>query len=420
MEIRSRTSWKDQLKENLFPKLEQDLTADVVIIGGGLAGIISGYFLVLEGKRVVLLEERKALGSFATGHTTAFLTGVIDTNLVTLAEMFGEERAAKVWQSGLASIDEFERIIEKEKIDCEFMRCPYFDYANNPKQFSSLEKEHEIASKLGFQTSLSRTNDLSFPNFGYLKMEEQAKFDPLKFLNQLANKAKNLGLKIFADSEVIGIDRGRLITAKTQNGSVKAEKLIVATYQPFDNRGTWFKKGMYRSYVFEINLAPGQIAEGLYVDGDNPYHYFRIDRLGEYDRMIIGGEDHRKEFKTDRMKQKSFRLLSDYAKNILRGKTHEFVRKWDGPILEPIDGVALIGSVEPNEFVATGFSGNGMTYSMISGLIFCDLVLNRENPWVELYNPKRIPGFSQLAKKGRDYLGEFFGGPLFRSPKPAY
>jgi glycine/D-amino acid oxidase-like deaminating enzyme len=164
---------------------------------------------------------------------------------------------------------------------------------------------------------------------------------------------------------------------------------------------------MYKSYVLETKIEDGLIAEGMYLDVNNPYHYFRIDKGQDQDRMIIGGEDVKAIFKVD--KDKSFGALQEYLRSILSGIKFEITKQWSGPILEPSDGIALIGETYPNEYVATAFSGNGMTYAAISANIISDLILGQTNAYARLYDPKRIPNIKQLVLKGVDYVEEALG-----------
>ncbi len=125
----------------------------------------------------------------------------------------------------------------------------------------------------------------------------------------------------------------------------------------------------------------------------NPYHYFRIDRnqgpQDKYDRMIVGGEDNREEAEFN--KQKNFNALKDYLKNTFGAQDYAITRKWNGPIMEPSDGLALIGEFKPQQLLATAFSGNGMTYSLIAATIFKDIVLGKKNSLIKIYDPTRVP-----------------------------
>jgi glycine/D-amino acid oxidase-like deaminating enzyme len=177
---------------------------------------------------------------------------------------------------------------------------------------------------------------------------------------------------------------GSITTVKTAAGSLTAKDVIVATYAPFNKPGTAkYIRGMYSSYVFEIRLPEGIFTEGLYWDTESPYHYFRIDRRGTFDRMILGGEDHRSELPVNQ--KKKFDALEKYLAGFLGGRSYEILRKWIGAVLEPASGLPLIGAYKPHQFVATAFSGNGMTYAMVSALIFRDLILGKKNPWTDVF-----------------------------------
>jgi glycine/D-amino acid oxidase-like deaminating enzyme len=175
---------------------------------------------------------------------------------------------------------------------------------------------------------------------------------------------------------------------------------------------------MYLSYVFEVRVPKEHFQEAVYEDDANPYHYFRIDKGKDHDRMIVGGEDHKDIFgKT--LVEKSFAGLEKFLKKIMGDRPYKILKRWHGPILEPSDGLPLIGEIKPHVYLAAAFSGNGMTYSMISALIIRDLVLGRKNSknsknsWADIYAPKRALFHpKRLALKARDYAEEFAGGAL--------
>lgn len=410
----TKSTWEELKKSKARPALAQTLSADVVIVGGGMAGILSAYLLSKEGFRVVVLESEKLL-SGATSYTTAFITQSIDTDLADQIKIYGAKGTKLIWQSHGRAIDLIEEIVQKEKIDCEFKRCSNYAYANTAEDFQYLIEEQEVSEKLGFNTRLYRKNSLNFPNGGYLETKNQAKFHPTKFLQKVIDIAEKNGVQFFEDSEVLALSGKKLITAQTKRGKVVAKQAIIATYKPFNRpKETFLKKGMYVSYVFEVAVAKGRFKEGIYEDTENPYHYFRIDRGKKKDRMIIGGEDHRAELQ---LSDQSFKALEKYLKKIMDGRPYTITKKWKGPILEPSDGLALIGRIKPNQLVATAFSGNGMTYSAITAMLLRDILIGKKNSWAKLYDPERIPGPKRLITKGRDYLEELYRGAIKNSLK---
>jgi glycine/D-amino acid oxidase-like deaminating enzyme len=404
MNIEETPTWKQGIEKLSFPKLEENLICDVAIVGGGLAGVLTAYMLAKSGKKIVILEKDK-VGSGATEYTTAFITQNVDTDLPELVKIFGEDKARLVWQSGKDAIDMIEKIVNDENIDCEFMRTSLFTYANDQKEYEELEQNAKLESDFGFDVGKPGKSDLGFTNTGFYELRNQAKFHPLKFLSALSEKLSRYGVQIYEKSEVTKI-KHEDASVKIEVGDyvVSASEVVVATYQPFHNRIRLFlKRGMYKSFVLEAQIPKRTISDGLYQDMDNPYHYFRID--GE--RMILGGEDVKSIFKID--SKRSFKALEEYLHKILPGVEYVITRRWTGPILEPSDGLPLIGETFDKEFVATAFSGNGMTYSAISSMIISDLILGKSSVYALVYDPKRIPSLKQLFMKGSDYIDEFFG-----------
>ncbi len=406
------STWRKFKKNKEYPKLIKDMRADVVIIGGGMAGVLNAYRLSQSGLKVILLEK-KTLGTYATMDTTAFITKVIDTNLSKMSEIYDDKTAKLVWQSGEKAVDEFERIIEEEGIDCEFVRCPNFIFANSKKQFEELKDEYQEYRRLKIKAELHPDpTALNFRNYGYIEVPNQAKFHPAKFLFALAEKAAKNGAQIFENTVAKKISEGDQIVVETNGGKIEAKNVIIATYKPITNEKTHLKKAMYRSYIFEARIGKGILPEAIYEDNSNPYTYFRIDSQDNYDRLIFGGEDHKDIFGKTLVNESMNGLKKKFAK-IISKHHYSIVTEWNGPILEPSDGLALIGEIKPNHFVATGFSGNGMTYSMISAMLITDLILGHRNSWQKVYDPKRallVP--KRLASKAKDYIEEFVGGAL--------
>lgn len=403
------SSWKiDKLKN--YPKLTADTEADTVVVGGGLAGVWCAYLLAKAGIDVLLVEKKK-LGSGETEYTTAFLNQTIDTALADLVKMFGEEEAKLVWQSHRDAIDLIEKTIKEERIECEFKRTPVYVYVRDEKEYKYLKEEHECATKLGFSTDLLPSPRLGFKVHGAMIIRNQAKYHPMKFLENLALASEEIGARIHEGTEVEEISSKGGLKVLLKNGRViKAKKVVIATYDPLGNpKETKFKKGMYTSYVYELKVKSGSLPEAMYLDMHNPYHYVRVDRVEKReDRIIVGGEDHRAELKVPAAK--NFKALKEYIDDTFPNLVYKIDKKWSGAILEPSDGLALIGEFSPNKFVACAFSGNGMTYSALTGMLISDLITGRPNPYEKIYDPKRKMRAKAVLTKARDYSEELIGG----------
>lgn len=408
MKIKTESTWDLDTSSPSFASLNKHIKADVVIIGAGLTGMTCAYFLRKTGLKVVVLEESK-IGYGATGVTTAMLTYNIDTAFRDLLEMYGQEKTSLILNSHSEAIDAVENIVRENKIECEFIRCPNYIYSNSEKENYILKKEAETASGLSFKMEFKNDDRLGFKNSGYLEIKNQAKFHPLKYLYHLIRVCQDGKLETYK-GEAIRIEGAGPFTIKTSSFEIGAQKIVVATHAPF-NKKLFFKKAIYDSYVFEAEIEPDKIPEGIYEDTSKPYYYFRLDKKGEKDRLIIGGEDHRRDVKVNH--SKNFQSLMDRIKIIFSGLEYRILRKWTGPIIETIDGLAYIGSYDnKNIFYATGFSGNGMTYGTLAGKIISDIILDRKNPYANLYSPLRKPTLKGLYFKGRDYFSELGKGAV--------
>jgi glycine/D-amino acid oxidase-like deaminating enzyme len=416
-----KSTWNKGIEFKQYPKLDRDLEADAVIIGGGITGITAAYMLAKAGKKAVLLEKA-SLSESVSAYTTAFITHIIDTGISEMEGMFGGDTARDVWQSHADAIDIIEKQVKEGGIDCEFMRCSNYMYANDDAEWQELAEEAESAHKYGFDLEQKKDGNIKVKNAGYLEIKNQAKFHPLKYLEALKAEAAEAGAMIFDGTEAEEISKGNPAEVKAGGFSVAAPKVLIATYDPFNKPAEIFAhKGTYTTYIIELSIPSGSLKEGIYEDEENPYHYFRVDTKGESQRVLLGGEDHRHELPLD--ENKAFAALEAYWHQILPGIPYHIIEKWSGPIIEPADGLALIGTYSekyPGCFLATGFSGNGMTYGTIAAKMFTEFALGNEIPWKDLYDPTRTQNVRALWQKGKDYIEELargYGKDVMRNPK---
>ncbi len=393
-------TWLPSRKPITYPSLTKSAAADVCVIGGGITGILCAYRLAAAGRRVLVLEAHR-IGSDATAKTTAFITQAIDTDPEELSSLFGQATAKNVWDSGAAAIDEFERIIKKERLSCQFMRCPAIIYPGSVEQKRDVRQFVSALGRLGYKGTMDEDCFI---------LPRQAKFHPIQFLEGMARRMAKWArkVKIHENTKATDIkeDHGRIIITTESGHEVTCSDVVIATYEPLGNPwDTFLKKGMYKTFVMEIAVRRNPRPEGIYWDLSNPYHYYRVDRMDKgTDRIILGGADHKAILPLDEAKQ--FELLTNHLEEVLHVTDYEKVSQWSGPILEPTDGLPLIGRYKPHHYVATAFSGNGMTYAMIASMIITDQIMEVENPYASTYNPERMPTIKQLAQKAEDYIEE--------------
>ncbi len=388
MEKENYEIWLEGVDRALYPRTVLPSGTEVLIVGGGITGITSAYLLSKAGKKPILLEKRK-LGEYVTDCTTGFLSQIVDLAPDQLIKRFGLKNSKLILESHQKAIDDIEKIINLEKIDCEFERCSSFIYVNNKSEESALIKKADQYAQLGVNATYKKDNTLKFNEYGYIEIINQAKFNAIKYIFSLAKIAVENGAIIAEDTKVLNLtDKKDAVLVEVENvGIINAKKVLSATYIPFGKIGYLeHKYGMYRSYVIEYKIPSGSFTYGTYQDTLEPYHYFRIDKENDFDRLIIGGNDNLEIIKLDH--EIGANIVRNYTKVLFGNSDFREVRHWSGLISEPSDGLACIGETKGgNIFYAFGFSGNGLTYSYIVGKMFLDILLGQNNLYSKIYSP---------------------------------
>ena len=398
--------WIDTAPLPQFSGLGRDLECDVVVAGGGITGITAAYLFKQEGKRVVLLE-RDRCAIHETGHTTAHLTHVTDKPLHTLVDDFGIHHARAVWDSLRAAMDRIAMNIRSERIQCEFDWVPGYlhtPFADNPDQkvVDHLRKDAELANELGFEATFRE----SVPVVGRpgVQFGGQAKFHPRKYVAALLKAIPGDGCDVFEETNVDEVEDSPLVV-RANHHRIRCSYLVIATHVPIIGKAGTLSATLlqtklypYSTYAMGAKVAAGTLPEACFWDTGHPYYYLRVDRHKDHDYVIYGGEDHKTG--TQQNTVEIFRRLEEALRRIVPDATAE--HSWSGQVVETPDGLPYIGETTDRQFVATGYSGQGMTFGTLAAMMAMDAFLGRKNPWSELYAPDR-----KAIKSGKwDYLRE--------------
>ncbi len=412
--------WIDSAPLPRYPTLEQSLEVDVVVIGGGLTGITAAYLLKQAGKTVALLERDRCARA-DTGHTTAHLTAVTDLSRQEMATTFGKDATRAVWEASNAALDQIVQNIRTENIACDFRWVPGYLHAPfdgaNWKHREFLEKEAAKARELAIEAEFVE----AIPFFGLpgITFLHQALFHPRKYLAALVQKIPGNGSHVFETTDVREVQESPL-TVKAGACEIRCGHVVMGTHNPLVGSAgiigaTLFQSKLahYTSYVLGAKIPAEKLPEAAFWDIAEPYNYLRVERKLGHDYAIFGGEDHKtgQESHTtapyQRLEERLRRLIPDAM----------IEHHWSGQVIDTNDGLPFIGEIGHRQFAATGFAGNGMTFGTLGGLMAADWVLQRKNPWAELFNPARkhlIGGAWTYLKENKDYpyymLRDWLGG----------
>ncbi len=370
--------------------LDHDLRTEVCIIGAGIAGLSVAYQLARAGKAVVVVDDGP-VGGGETGRTSAHLASVLDTRYADLERMHGAGIAA-IAESHARAIDEIEAICAREAIACDFRRVDGYLYLAPEDDPATLVREHAAAQRAGVSgvTWVDRA-PLPYPTGRCLRFPRQAELHPLRYVAGLAEAVTRAGGLLVA-GHATRMGAGPTALVELDDGhTIVADALVVATNSPVNDRITMHtKQAAYRSYVIAVAVPPGTVPHALYWDTAEPYHYVRVQSGGEHDVLIVGGEDHHTGQGDEDVTP--FARLEAWARERF-STLGAVVDRWSGQVVNSVDGLGFIGrnpGDEPNVFIATGDTGNGLTNGTIAGMLIADLVLGRDHPWQPVYDPARI------------------------------
>lgn len=294
---KSRSAWME-IAPREFPALAANLTADVVVIGSGIAGLSTAYELVKGGSNVIIVD-RGPIGRGMTARTSAHLTSACDDFYHEFVSIRGERIGRLHFRSHAAAIDRIEEIAAAEEIDCDFERLNAYLFLAGDAKPEVLAKERTALSKVG----LKGVKKTKWPEVSHklsdgpcLVIPDQGRFHPLRYLDGLAAACAQSGARLFGETCVTKIEEDKTgVTVDTRDGyKISAQAAVVATNTPINDRLTIHaKQAPYRTYVFGAKVPVEKIDDALYWDIEDPYHYVRLHPFGKEQRLLVGGADHK-------------------------------------------------------------------------------------------------------------------------------
>jgi len=377
-----------------FAPLDQKISADVVVVGAGATGLTTACLLAEAGLSVVVLE-RDRIAAVDTGHTTAHLTMVTDARLAELTHRLGEPHARAIWEAGMLGLAEIRRCVDRFDIDCDLETVPGDlrvrpDDGTAPDEVvAELRREAAPAEQLGLRARFEpavpvwNTPGVRFPG--------QARIHPLRYLEGLVRAALSLGVRIHEESAAERF-HDEPLRVETRNGIVACDHVVLATHNPLmgvaGHLGPTLlqtKLSLRTSYVVAAHAPRGTVPDALFWDTGDPYRYLRMQPAGDHDLLIFGGEDH-KTGQADDGEERYARLEAALAGIVPEARP---VARWSGQVIATPDGLPYIGPITPQQFIATGFNGNGITFGTLAARMAVAHVLGHTHPWADLFSIDR-------------------------------
>ena len=369
--------WDKNENTPKFKSLNGDIDCDVLIIGGGIAGILCAYKLQQHNINYALLEGDRIL-SGNTGNTTAKITvghGLIYHKLI---ETYGTTFAIKYYYANKYAIEKYKEL--SKKYPCDFEENDLYVYSTD--NHSKLYDEYQALNSMGIDAELCSADELPFETIGAIRHKKQGQFNPHKLLTSIAQE-----LNIYEHSFVYKVDDHN---AYCKSGTVHFKRVVFATHFPIVNKRDLYFLKLYQHRSYVITLKDAKQFENMYVDEKDSGYSFRPygDRL-----IIAGGGGHTGKNKGGYCEVKNF--VEKYYPDA------QIEYEFAAQDCMTLDGVPYIGRhsiYKDNFYVATGFNTWGMTSAMIASDLLCDMLMSKNNPLEEIFTPRRSMLHMQLLK----------------------
>ncbi|MFL5765925.1 MAG: FAD-dependent oxidoreductase [Bacteroidia bacterium] len=398
--------WESTARQGtVYPMLQGDKQADVVVIGGGITGLTAAMLLSDAGKKVIVLEALN-VGLGTTGNSTGNLYVTVDEHLSGIKKKWNADVMKAVVRSRSSALSLIEQTIRRFDIKCDFYKTSFNFFAEdldkNAEDF--LQKEFDALVEAGLSPTLSQNPGLNFPVKKMISVDGQAQFHPYKYASQLAHSISQK-CEIYENSPVEDFDEKEGIV-KTKGGSVKAGAVIMATHTP---KGVWMVQGdlgPYREFGVAAELKSGSFPGGIYWGVNAPKHSVRSFKDGDKNYIMVIGD----KYKTGQG-ENTFdyvRHLEKYLDERFDIGEERFV--WGGQHYRPADGLPYIGKHSDKLYFLTGFATDGLVYGTLASMIVSDMISGKKNEWEDIYDLKRytpIKSFKEFFKENADNIVQY-------------
>lgn len=389
----TRSIWQALVPACGFAALEENITADVAVVGGGITGVTTALHLSRAGRRVVLIEARE-IGSSATGGSTGNLYATVDEHLFRIREKWDADTVRAVAASRQSAIETIGGIVRDYGIDCAFAVRDWHFYATanaSADARDAVDYEYEAAREAGLEADRVETLPLPFSIDRAIRIAGQAQINPLAYVRGLA---RGLGdpCRLFEHTPATEID-ARAGTITTPHGKIEADAIVLATQTPKGVNMMQTAMQPAREYGVAARLNTGAYPEGIFWSADQPKHSIRSYEAGGKRFLIVIGGKHQ----TGKVQHTAgcFEQLESFARKHF--DIAEIAWHWSAQHYRAADMLPYIGASprSSNLYIATGFATDGLVYGTLAGSIIASEIIGHESAWSELYRPGRFtPGKS--------------------------
>jgi len=368
--------WLDEVAVDPHPPLTGDTTADVAIVGAGIAGVATAYHLARTGATVVVLEAR-TVAEAASGRNAGFLLAGVAENFVVAARRYGEDRALRIWRLTRHNQELVRAIVERERLACDLAWNGSAQIAGDDDEWAEVRESAERLKKEGVRVRL-------VPEDRAAIYEEDGELHPVRYVRALAGAAVAAGGRFHDGTRAISVTKGEV---RTQRGRVRAGAVVVCV-NAYSRHLVPLRVRPVRGQM----LATAPVARRVFerpAYANRGYRYWRQRADGS---LLVGGwrdsavdeEIGEEERTTPRIQQQLDRFLREHAVDA------KVTHRWAGTMGFSHDALPYVGVLESGVLVNAGFTGHGMAFATATGELVADILRGRKRNETDLFAPQRL------------------------------
>lgn len=398
-------------KQVLEKKIEKDSETDILIIGGGIAGISIAFELKDANQKIMVVDQNQC-GNGVTMRTTGKLTFLQNDVYPTIKKTYGKNAVKLYLNSQREAINIVKQNIQKYNIDCNFEEVDSYIFIQDEKSKNKLKQEKEAIKEM-LEIVEKDSLPITYPILETFYTPNTAVFHPLKYLLSLKEICKDNGV-IFHENTMIHeiTPEEDYFIVKANEYTIKAKKVIVSCHYPFFLLPSFIPLKTYleKSYIGSFTVDDNKHFSAINLDQDT--YSFRYHQDKDENHFVYLSETHKLSDDVDYPKK-----VENLKEKIKRDFDKEPNYVWSNYDLMTNDKIPFIGRVSkkhPNLFLATGFNTWGMTNGVISGKVIHDLIMDKENVYTKLFNPMRK---INITKFTNDLINDFNTAKIFIQTK---
>ena len=367
--------WLDEVAPEIHPQLDEDTTADVAIVGAGIAGVATAYHVSRSGAKVVVLEAR-AVAEAASGRNAGFLLAGVAENFVAAARRYGEDRTLRIWRFTRHNQELVRRIVENERISCDLAWNGSAQIAGDDEEWMEIRESAERLKNEGVRVRLT-------PEERAAIYDEDGELHPVRYVRGLAGAAAGGGARIHDGTRAIAVSKNEV---RTDRARVRAGAVVICVNAYSRHLVPLRVRPVRGQMLATAPVAPRVFERPAYAN--RGYRYWRQRADGS---LLVGGwrdsavdeEIGEEERTTLRIQQQLDRFLREHAANA------KVTHRWAGTMGFSHDALPYVGRLGSGVFVNAGFTGHGMAFATATGELVADLLRGGKRNETDLFAPER-------------------------------